>query len=53
MNGGRPQPGRTVTPDSGPGAGWPEDRSTLHRLENRGTIPAAEISVGVVRQEPP
>jgi quercetin dioxygenase-like cupin family protein len=35
----------------GPGVGWPEDRNTTHWLENRGTIPAVEISVDVVRQE--
>jgi quercetin dioxygenase-like cupin family protein len=40
-----------VATDYGPGAGWPEDRSTLHWLENRGTIPAVEISVDIVRQE--
>ncbi len=40
-----------VTTDYGPGVGWPEDRNTLHWLENRGTIPAVEISVDIVRQE--
>ncbi len=35
---------------SGPGPGWPEDRHTTHWLENRGTIPAVEISVDIVRQ---
>ncbi len=35
--------------DYGPGVGWPEDRNTLHWLENRGTIPAVEISVDIVR----
>jgi quercetin dioxygenase-like cupin family protein len=34
-----------VATDYGPGAGWPEDRNTTHWLENRGTIPAVEISV--------
>ncbi len=34
-----------VATDYGPGMGWPEDRSTIHWLENRGTIPAVEISV--------
>ena len=34
----------------GPGLGWPEDRNTTHWLENRGTIPAVEISVDIVRQ---
>jgi hypothetical protein len=32
--------------------GWPEDRNTLHWLENRGTIPAVEISVDIVRKTP-
>lgn len=36
--------------DYGPGVGWPEDRNTRHWLENRGTVPAVEISVDVVRQ---
>ena len=40
----------TVT-DYGPGVGWPEDRNTVHWLENRGTVPAVEISVDVVRHE--
>jgi quercetin dioxygenase-like cupin family protein len=37
--------------DYGPGPGWPEDRSTLHWLENRGTTPAVEVSVDIVRKE--
>ena len=36
--------------DYGPGVGWPEDRNTMHWLENRGTIAAVEISVDIVRQ---
>ena len=40
-----------VATDYGPGVGWPEDRNTLHWLENRGTIPAVEISVDIVSQE--
>jgi quercetin dioxygenase-like cupin family protein len=39
-----------VATDYGPGLGWPEDRNTLHWLENKGTIPAVEISVDIVRQ---
>jgi quercetin dioxygenase-like cupin family protein len=35
----------------GPGVGWPEDKDTVHWLENRGTIPAVEISVDIVSQE--
>ena len=38
-----------VARDYGPGLGWPEDRNTTHWLENRGTIPAVEISVDIVR----
>jgi quercetin dioxygenase-like cupin family protein len=34
----------------GPGLGWPEDKDTLHWLENRGTTPAVEISVDIVRR---
>jgi quercetin dioxygenase-like cupin family protein len=40
-----------VDTDYGPGVGWPEDRHTNHWIENRGTIPALEISVDIVRQE--
>jgi quercetin dioxygenase-like cupin family protein len=39
-----------VATDYGPGVGWPEDRNTFHWLENRGTIPAVEISIDIVRQ---
>ena len=39
-----------VATDYGPGLGWPEDRETTHWLENRGTIPAVEISVDIVRK---
>ena len=35
--------------DYGPGVGWPEDRNTTHWLENRGTVPAVEISVDISR----
>ena len=35
--------------DYGPGVGWPEDRNTMHWLENRGTTPAVEISVDIFR----
>ncbi|WP_426592292.1 cupin domain-containing protein [Cellulomonas sp. McL0617] len=38
-----------VATDYGPGAGWPEDRNTVHWLENRGAEPAVEVSVDVVR----
>jgi len=38
-----------VVTDYGPGVGWPEDRNTTHWLENRGAIPAVEVSVDIVR----
>jgi quercetin dioxygenase-like cupin family protein len=37
-----------VATDYGPGPGWPEDRTTTHWLENRGTGPAVEVSVDIV-----
>jgi quercetin dioxygenase-like cupin family protein len=40
-----------IATEYGPGVGWPEDRNTVHWLENRGAIPAVEISVDIVRQE--
>ncbi len=40
-----------VSTDYGPGVGWPEDRNTLHWLENRAAVPAVEISVDIVRKE--
>ncbi len=40
-----------VATDYGPGPGWPEDRRTSHWLENRGAVPAVEISVDIVRAE--
>lgn len=40
-----------VATEYGPGLGWPEDGQTLHWLENRGTIPAVEISVDIVNLE--
>jgi quercetin dioxygenase-like cupin family protein len=40
-----------VATDYGPGVGWPEDRNTNHWLENRGTVPAIEISVDIVRKD--
>ncbi|MFL5673365.1 MAG: hypothetical protein ACJ779_00005, partial [Chloroflexota bacterium] len=39
-----------VLTEYGPGVGWPEDRHTSHWLENRGTTPAVEISVDIVRK---
>ena len=36
-----------VATEYGPGVGWPEDRNTLHWLENTGTVPAVEISVDI------
>ena len=40
-----------VATEYGPGVGWPEDRHTTHWLENRGSVPAVEISVDVVRED--
>jgi len=40
-----------VDTDYGPGVGWPEDRNTTHWLENRGAVPAVEVSVDIVTQE--
>lgn len=40
-----------VATEYGPGVGWPEDKNTNHWLENRGTMPAVEISVDIVRQQ--
>lgn len=37
--------------DYGPGPGWPEDHETRHWLENRGSQPAVEVSVDIVRAE--
>jgi quercetin dioxygenase-like cupin family protein len=38
-----------VATEYGPGVGWPEDKNSTHWLENRGTAPAVEISVDIVR----
>src|SRR5512138_2016370 len=38
-----------VATDYGPGVGWPEDSEALEWLENRGTVPAVEVSVDIVR----
>jgi quercetin dioxygenase-like cupin family protein len=38
-----------VAREYGPGVGWPEDRNTVHWLENRGPVRAVEISVDIVR----
>jgi quercetin dioxygenase-like cupin family protein len=40
-----------IATEYGPGVGWPEDRDTMHWLENRGTVPAVEISVDIVRAD--
>ncbi len=39
-----------VATEYGPGVGWPEDRNTVHWLENRGTVTAVAISIDIVRQ---
>ena len=40
-----------VAKEYGPGLGWPEDKNTMHWLENKGSIPAVEISVDLVRAD--
>jgi len=40
-----------VAREYGPGLGWPEDRNTLHWLENKGTETAVEISVDIFKPE--
>jgi len=40
-----------VDTDYGPGLGWPEDKDTVHWLENRGAVPAVEISVDIVKKD--
>jgi quercetin dioxygenase-like cupin family protein len=40
-----------VATEYGPGLGWPEDRNTLHWLENTGSVPAVEISIDIVAAE--
>jgi len=40
-----------VATDYGPGLGWPEDSETVHWLENRGAVPAVEVSVDIVRHD--
>ena len=39
-----------VATDYGPGVGWPEDKNTLHWLENKGSTQAIEISVDIFKQ---
>jgi quercetin dioxygenase-like cupin family protein len=43
--------GNGVAKEYGPGLGWPDDYNTMHWLENKGTTPAVEISVDIVRQQ--
>ena len=38
-----------VATEYGPGLGWPEDRNTMHWLENRGPDTAVEVSVDIFR----
>jgi quercetin dioxygenase-like cupin family protein len=40
-----------VATDYGPGPGWAEDSKTVHWLENRGDVPAVEVSVDIVGQD--
>ena len=40
-----------VAREYGPGVGWPEDKNTMHWLENKGKTRAVEISVDIVRKK--
>ena len=40
-----------VATEYGPGVGWPEDRNTVHWLENKGATPAVEISIDIFGQQ--
>jgi quercetin dioxygenase-like cupin family protein len=40
-----------VATEYGSGVGWPEDRNSMHWLENKGTTPAVEISIDIFRQQ--
>jgi len=40
-----------VAKEYGPGVGWPEDKNTMHWLENSRTTPAVEISVDILRKQ--
>ena len=40
-----------VATEYGPGLGWREDSQTLHWLENRGSVPAIEVSVDIVKKD--
>ncbi len=40
-----------LSTEYGPGVGWPEDKNTMHWLENRGTTLAVEISVDIFNQQ--
>lgn len=40
-----------IATEYGPGVGWPEDRATLHWLENAGSQTAVEISVDIIRAD--
>lgn len=41
-----------IATDYGPGLGWAEDRTTRHWLENRGDVPAIEVSFDIVEGVP-
>jgi quercetin dioxygenase-like cupin family protein len=40
-----------VSKEYGVGPGWPEDEGTTHWVENRGSEPAVQLSVDVVKAE--
>lgn len=38
-----------VATEYGVGPGWPEDQGTVHWVENRGSEPAVQLSVDVIK----
>ncbi|MBS1972518.1 MAG: hypothetical protein JSU04_19585 [Bdellovibrionales bacterium] len=40
-----------IATEYGPGLGWPEDHNTFHWLENRGRVPAIEVSVDIIKRQ--
>lgn len=39
-----------ATREYGVGPGWPEDNATVHWVENRGSVPAVQLSIDLVKQ---
>jgi quercetin dioxygenase-like cupin family protein len=40
-----------VATEYGPGTGWVEDHDTTHWVENRGSVPAVQLSVAIASQQ--